>query len=163
MTTSIPSINNNYQLPAAQQSQPVQSIPQGQFASNNHIYDTMGMGQTSETFNFQEQPEDDTEFYTSSNFDKSDDKEEESWWGGLWDNVWRWVGSDQGTAVLGGALKMAGGLWLADQKAGIARGMPSGGGGNEGPSAAELQDARYAKHNESINTPKVIGLRKFKK
>lgn len=113
---------------------------------------------------------DETDWFTDTT--GSVDQDEGSWWGGVWD----WATGDQGLAVLGGAAKGVMGLMREDQKydrsqrrASSRRGGRGGGGGGGGyaapakPSPAEIQDARYKRHDASINQHVDMGARKFKK
>lgn len=82
---------------------------------------------------------------------------DDSWW----DDVWDWAKSDQGLDIIGGASKY---LFDAYQREKMyERGKAASAAGGGGPSAAELQDARIKKHNESINKPMDMGMRKLKR
>jgi hypothetical protein len=81
---------------------------------------------------------------------------------GFWEGVWDWSNSDQGIAVIGGAL--AGGISMWDEERKQDRLLElKDAGSDDGPSAAELKDERIKKHNASIDTPMDMGVRKFKK
>jgi hypothetical protein len=96
---------------------------------------------------------DDDYWYTDSgsSVDVGDD---DNWW----DSIWDWAGSNQGVAVLGGALDGLMSLWGAEKSSQLK--SKSGGGGSN---AAELQDERIKAHNASINMPMSMGAREFKK
>lgn len=77
------------------------------------------------------------------------------------DDVWGWVNTEVGAKTVAGGIGMLADLWGEEAKAKIA--YKNGGGADDGPSAAELQDDRIAAHNESINKPMDMGLVKFKR
>jgi len=94
----------------------------------------------------------------------------ESGQNGIFGDIWDWAKTEQGTAVLGGAIQGAGSVWAAGKKsdsaedllrlrasleADLARLKDQ----LEGPSEAELKDARISRHNRSINLPMNLSVR----
>jgi hypothetical protein len=84
--------------------------------------------------------------------------EESSWLGDAGGEVWDWLKSPQGTNVAAGAIKGLMGVWQQDL-AGRMKGQQQ----DNGPSDAELRDARIKTHNASINKPMDMGLINFKR
>ena len=77
----------------------------------------------------------------------------------IFDDLWGWVKSEQGTSVLGGAASAAFKLWQADQANKMRKELQQ----DSGPSDAELRDARVKTHNASINKPMNMGLVQYKR
>lgn len=78
-----------------------------------------------------------------------------SWLSDAAGDVWDWIKSPQGTNVTSGAIKGLISVWQQD----LAERMK--GNKDDGPSAAELHDARVKVHNASINKPMDMGLVRF--
>lgn len=111
------------------------------WTSNVDSADVFGSDSPS-TFSF-----DDLDWYVDSTSNGGDTS--------ILDDVWAWVKSPQGTSVLGGAVNTVGKLWAASQANEMKK--------DEGPSAAELYDARVKAHNASINKPMDMGLLRYAK
>lgn len=77
----------------------------------------------------------------------------------MFDDLWGWVKSEQGTSMLGGAANAAFKLWQADMANKMRKELQQ----DSGPSDAELRDARIKTHNASINTPMNMGLVQYKR
>lgn len=78
-----------------------------------------------------------------------------SWLSDAAGDVWDWLKTPQGTNVTSGAIKGLMEVWKQD----LAERMK--GNKDDGPSAAELYDARVKVHNASINKPMDMGLVRF--
>lgn len=81
-----------------------------------------------------------------------------SWLSDTASGVWDWLKSPQGTSVAGGAIKGLMSVWQQD----LAERMKAQ-NKDDGPSAAELYDARVKAHNASINAPVNTNLVRFSK
>ena len=81
-----------------------------------------------------------------------------SWLSDAAGGVWDWLKSPQGTSVTSGAIKGLMSVWQQD----LAERMKAQ-NKDDGPSAAELYDARVKAHNASINAPVNTNLVRFSK
>jgi len=134
---------------------------------SNYSFDDTGQG--GYEYKYEPEPENDPDLWFTDTYSDMPDQQgqgqqqsappKEEVGGGFWGSLWDWAKSPQGTAVVGGAI---GELYNRYQKEDNMR-LQEKYGGESGPSAAELHDARVGKHNESINKPMDMGVRKFKK